>query len=102
MCIDRQETLLSLYGNQKLSTNYCKEKNKNEKAKFKNKRKTPIYLLSVYMPGQRNNLTILHMYLLVNFTGSYLLYASYGTIPHLRSMLPILKTGIKNYLDSWI
>lgn len=78
------------------------KKKKNEKAKFKNKRKTPIYLLSVYMPGQRNNLTILHMYSLVNFTGSYLLYASYGAVPHLWSMLPILKTGIKNYLDSWI
>ena len=99
----RQETLLSLYRNQKLSTNYCKEKKKKkEKAKFKNKRKTAIYLLLVYIPGQRNNLTILHMYSLVNFIGSYSLYAFYGTIPHLSSTLSILKTGIKNYLDSWI
>ena len=69
-------------------------------AKFKNKRKTAIYLLLVYVPGQRNNLTILHMYSLVNLIGSYTLYASYGTIPHLSNTLSILKTGIKNYLDS--
>ena len=104
MCIDRKHSCLCTETRSfpQITAKKKKKKRKKEKAKFKNKRKTAIYLLLVYVPGQRNNLTILHMYSLVNLIGSYTLYASYGTIPHLSNTLSILKTGIKNYLDSWI